>query len=486
MTSGNFWVVLPLACLMGGAFLIYLVARLITSRNQWLAGLTALAFAAALAALLLPAQAAENTASLGTSFTSGGIVLQAEPGARFISSIALGLGLCVTVYSGRYLSLDRRYKTYYPLLLLLMTGLVGMVMTTDLFNLYLFCELMSITAYVLVAFRRRTDTAIEAGFKYLIMGSTGTLTLLMGITLIYRETGSLAISQALTAPGVWARAGLACIWVGLGIKSAIVPAHTWLPDALGRAPSSVSALFSAVEQSAFYILLKLSLSLGFPARDLGLGIIIFALFNMVLGNVTALGQVNTKRMLAYSSIAQMGYIMFSVGVGLHYDIPAAIQAGFFLLLAHTVMKGLAFLSKGVCHFYRHTTTIEQLRGTFRDLPLVAITFSVALVGLIGVPPLAGFAGKWFILAQVLRVGDALAYVGVTIFLLTTVLSLGYYVPLIIMLFTAAPATSEQHPRVEISYWMIIPLLLLTATVIALGVYPEPWWHWAADLLIFGS
>jgi len=211
VSPDNTGVILPLLILVGGAFTIYLVARLITSRNEWLAVLTATVFAAALGALLALGRAPGNAAPMWGNIMAGvsgmgSVVLQADRGAVFVGSIALAMGLCVAVYSGRYLSLDHRYRTYYPLLLLMVTGLLGMVMTTDLFNLYLFTELMSIAAYVLVAFRRRTDTSIEAGFKYLIMGTVGTLTLLMGITLIYRETGAMTLPQSIVAPGVWARA----------------------------------------------------------------------------------------------------------------------------------------------------------------------------------------------------------------------------------------------------------------------------------------
>lgn len=481
---GDIGVVLPLAILVSGAFALYLIARLVTSHNQWLALLTAVVFAAALAALLPLRRAPGDVIPTWGDAALGGVVLQADAGAVFIGSIALGLGVCVAVYSGRYLSLDHRYRTYYPLLLLMVTGLLGMVMTQDLFNLYLFCELMSVAAYVLVAFRRQTDTAIEAGFKYLIMGSVGTITLLMGVALIYRETGALTLPQPITAPGVWARAGLACIWVGLGIKSAIVPLHTWLPDAHGRAPSSVSALLSGIViQSAFYVLLKVSLGLGFPARDLGLGLMVCAVLNMILGNGMALVQTHSKRLLAYSTIAQMGYAMFSIGVGLRYGLPEAVQAGFFLLLAHAAMKGLAFLSKGVCHFYDHTTLIEQLRGTFRRLPLVAITFSIAIMGLIGIPPLAGFVGKWFILTQVWHAGNVWVYVGVIIFLLTTLLSLGYYLPILVMLFAPLPV-QDTPPPVRVSGWMIAPLVVLALLVILIGIYPAPWWQWAAGVLPF--
>jgi len=485
---GNVWVVLPLACLAGGAFAIYLVARLLISRNDLLALLTVLVFAAALVAVvILHFMTGLEDLPVWGRFGEGEAFLRADPGGLVVAGVALGLGLLVALYSGRYLALDRRYETYYPLLLLMVAGLVGMVLAADLFNLYMFCELMSIAAYVLVAFRRRLDTAIEAGFKYLVMGSIGTVTILMGISFIYRETGTLALSQTVGTPGIWVRAGVACFLVGLGIKSAIVPLHTWLPDAHGRAPSSISAMLSGIIiQSAFYTLLKVSLGLGFPAHDLGMLLIVLSLLNMTLGNGMALMQTYTKRLLAYSTIAQMGYVMLSVGIGLRYDIPLAIQAGFFLLLAHAVMKGAAFLCKGVCHFYCDATRIEDLRGTAIRLPLVAVVFSVALAGLAGVPPLAGFAGKWFILMGALRSSDTLGYVGLAVFLLNSLLALGYYLPLIGTLFT--PQTSEvvktSEVSIKISPWMAVSIIVLGVLVLAIGLYPGPWLEWMADVGVY--
>ena len=532
----NVWVALPLVCLGSGAFSVYLVARFLTSRNDLLALSTAGVFAAALGCLrpqpdhLRPALALSAATlvplhpmtrphhgpaygclqSAGHSGT-GGPVLCAEPGALVVAGAALGLGLLVAVYSGRYLALDRRHETYYPLLLLLVAGLVGMLLATDLFTLYMFCELMSVAAYVLVAFRRHTRAAIEAGFKYLVMGSVGTGIILLGISFVYRETGQLwlapaasvslrsggdnigVLSQMTGVPGPWTRAGVACFLVGLGIKSAIVPLHTWLPDAHGWAPSSVSAMLSGViVQSAFYTLLKVCLGLGFPAHSLGTLLMVLSLFNMTLGNGLALVQTHTKRLLAYSTIAQMGYIMLSVGVGLRYNVPAAIQAGFFLLLAHAAMKGLAFLCKGVCYFYCGATTVDQLRGTAARLPLVAAAFGLALAGLAGVPPLAGFTGKWFILTGVLRSSDALGYAGLVVFLLNSLLALGYYLPLIGTLFAPPP----PHARVagggpaRISPWMTVPIVALGALVIGIGLYPGPWLDWtvgaSAYLLALGG
>jgi formate hydrogenlyase subunit 3/multisubunit Na+/H+ antiporter MnhD subunit len=195
--SGDLWVILPLACLAGGAFAVYILGRTLNAANALLALFTAVVFATSLATAG-PLFVEAGKASLAGGelprwgyLQADGAVLRADPGAVVIIVIALGLGMLVTVYSGRYLALDHRYEAYYPLLLLLVIGLCGMVLAADLFNLYMFCELMSVAAYALVSFRRHTDTAIEAGFKYLIMGSLATVIILMGISFVYRETGHL-------------------------------------------------------------------------------------------------------------------------------------------------------------------------------------------------------------------------------------------------------------------------------------------------------
>lgn len=480
MSGNTIWVALPLAILTGGAFGAYLLGRLLRLRNEQLAALTAGVFALALLAFALLLALVRNGATpFFGSMAPSSAYLQADVAGVLLAMIACGLGVVVALYSGRYMSLDQRFITYYSLLLMMISGMVGMLMTQDLFNLYLFCELMSISAYVLVAFRRHTDTAIEAGFKYLIMGSVGTLIMLLGIAFVYRETGQLTLPLATGMLGPWQRAGIACLLVGLGLKSAIVPLHTWLPDAYGRAPSSVSALLAAViSKSTLLLMLKVALGLGLPAADLGLGLLLLSFLNMTLGNSLALVQTHTKRLLAYSSIAQTGYIMFSLGVGLRYGLPAALQAGLFLLLTHAVMKATAFLSKGVCHFYLNTSLVAELQGTAQQLPLVALTFALSLAGLAGVPPLAGFVSKWFILTEGLRAADWLAYVGLAIFLLNNLLALGYYLPLIVRLFTPAPAgTPEATTRIRLSRWMAAPLLVLAALILAIGLYPGPWWAW---------
>ena len=476
--SGDIWVALPLACLAAGALLVAFLARVVTRSNGWLAGATALAFAGGLAATGMAAthalawQASTGTWPLWGNTAPGGALLRAEPGSLLLTGVAMAMGLLVALYSGRYLSLDQRYMTYYPLLLLLVIGLSGVLMAADLFTLFLACELMGVASYVLVAFRRHTDTSVEAGFKYLVMSSAGTMVMLMGVALVYRASGSLRLPQMATG-NPWARAGLACLATGLCVKVGIVPVHTWLPDAQGRAPSSISAMLAgAVEGGALYALLKVCMGLGVSPEALGTLLMVSAMVNMCVGNLMALRQTYTKRLLAYSTIAQMGYIMLAIGVGLRHGVGDAVQAGFFMMLAHSAMKGLAFLSKGAFHYCCGVTEMEQLRGVARKLPLVSVTMLVAVIGLIGVPPLAGFAGKWLVLAEVLRAADWLGLVGAVVFIANVVLSLGYYLPLAAMLFAVPDALPVV--KVPLSRWMAVPLLALAGLVLAMGVHPEPW------------
>jgi len=476
--SGELLLGFPLAILAGGAVLAYLIARLFRASGDVLAVFVAVTLAAAIVPLI-GIRAGPDARSGWVLLSVGSVLLLGDPGALVVGSIALGLGSIVSLYSSRYVVDPDRVKLYYPLLVLLVAGLLGMVLAGDLFSLYLFCELMSLSAYALVAFQRGQGTAIEAGFKYLIAGSLGTALLLFGISFVYRAGGSLLLVSrpAELAQDPWARAGIACIWVGLGVKSALVPLHTWLPDAHGRAPSSVSAMLSGVVvPSAFYALLKVGVGLSFPVGKLGGLLVGLSLLNMTLGNLMALVQSEVKRLLAYSTIAQVGYMMFAVGIGLRYGAPDAIQAGFYLLLAHAAMKGLAFLCTGL---RSSDARVAAWRGTARQLPLVAAALAISLGGLAGIPPSAGFVGKWLILIRSLRQAELWALVTTFVFLLNGLISLGYYLPLIGAAFRPAGSTHEAAARP--SAWIGVPLVALGGLVLAIGIHPAPWLGWMSGV-----
>lgn len=464
------WVLAPASLLGGGAVLVYAIARLITQRNRVLATSTAILYALALlATAVLYGHLIERRAVTWMPAGAEGAVFQADPAALLVVTVAASLGGLVAIYSGRYLALDHRYEHYYPLLLLLTGGVIAMVMAVDLFTLYLCTALTSAASYVLVAFRRQTETAIEAGFKYAIMGSMGSIMILAGIGFLFRETGSLQLPYAPKVLREWGILGSALLLFGYVVKAAVFPAHTWLPDAHGRAPSSISAMLSGIiVESYLFVMVKTGLALGLDRELLGWLLVGLATGSMIVGNLMALRQTYGKRLLGYSSIAQVGYMLASLGLGVAYSRAEPIAAGLFLLVAHAAMKGLAFLAKGIFHYYCGATMISDLRGISHRVPIAAGCFCVAIAGLIGVPPLAGFMAKLHLLLGAVHVGEAGAYWVVALLMLNSLLSLGYYLPLI-----GHVLAREDDPldRCAVSPWMRLPVIALGSIVLLLGILP---------------
>ncbi|NLD73038.1 MAG: hypothetical protein GX649_10030 [Chloroflexi bacterium] len=212
---GDVLVLTPLLILGGGAVLVYLAGRLVSTHNGFLASVTAAVYALALGAVarLAPlARAGEQ--ALWPAGVDAPAMLRAEPGAVLVGLTGLALGLAVAVYSGRYLSDDQRHPAYYPLLLMLSFGALGLPLADDLFVLYLFAVISGAASYVLVAFRRHTETAIEAGFKYVVMGSAAAVLALMGVGFLYRAEGTLSLARLGATPSGWKGLGIGLVCAG--------------------------------------------------------------------------------------------------------------------------------------------------------------------------------------------------------------------------------------------------------------------------------
>lgn len=467
----------PIAALGAGAVATYLTGRLWRRDSRLLAALTAAAYGVSLALLYGAANDIAPGALAGSADGRGAAFLVADPGGLLVGATGLVLGLAVAIYSGAYLALDQRYESYYPLLLLMSAGILGMLLAADLFVLYLFTMLSAVSAYVLVAFRRHTDSAVEAGFKYAVMGSLGSALILFGLGFVYRQNGHLQLVTLPEGGGPLVWLGPALIVAGLAVKGALVPAHTWLPDAHGRAPSSVSAMLSGVYvESNVYVMVRLGLALGWAQRGYGLLLVVLAVLNMVVGNTMALRQGYGKRLLAYSSVAQMGYMLLAFGLALATGSELLFATGLFLVVGHAWMKGLAFLAKGVCHFYCDATLVEDLDGIARRMPATAGLFAVALAGLAGVPPLAGFLGKWQLAVDALRAGNGrdglLVAALMLVFLVNALVALGYYLPLIGRMWRRGTA-GEVGQNVRVSRWMLAPAAALAGLIVLTGVWPGP-------------
>lgn len=474
---------IPLFFLGFSAVAVFLLSRFLKISNKLMAAITAVSFLAVIFYLFNEKNIISQVNGLlkGLSDFFGTFKTENfyyyEPGAFLITVITLILSFLVSIYCGEYLKLDRRQHAFYPLLILMVTGLTGMLFSANLMGLYLFCELMSISAYALVAFRHRTDTAVEAGFKYLVMGSAASILILMGIGFLFVVSGSINIFDISPSDDIQATLAALFIFAGFGLKSALVPLHTWLPDAHGRAPSSISAILSGIlVQGALYVLVKIILTTGFDSQILGTLLMVMGLLNIGVGNLMGLVQTHTKRLLGYSTIAQMGYITVCMAVGVRNNSQLALQAAIFILIAHSAAKSLAFLTKGIFHYYVGASEISHLSraSDFSFFPTLA--FSTAIISLSAIPPLPGFTGKWSALTSFFSVEDPATLVITLVFLLGSLTAFGYYFRLLINLYSktkSVPNGNQDYiQREKVSAWMGLPTALLMIAILFITAAPQ--------------
>jgi proton-translocating NADH-quinone oxidoreductase chain N len=390
------------------------------------------------------------------------------------------------MFSGPVMKNEAGEEKYYAILLVLIGVTIALASAADLFNLWIWFEALAVSSYVLVAFYHDRKASLEAGVKYLVQGAIGSLLVLLGIALVLAQTGTLNLDQIRAGPhdSPLLPAAVALFVIGFGVKAALVPLHTWLPDAHAQAPSGISAMLSGVViEAGLLVLLRSTAALvpfGQAGGRLGVLLMAFGTFNMLAGNLLALRQVQVKRLLAYSSIAHVGYMLIGFGVAVYVGQAAGAQGGFFHLLNHGLMKGLAFLAAGALVYAEHATTsqsgvsapllISDLSGAAQRYPLVTLAFSVALLGLGGLPPLAGFMSKWQIVAAGFETQNLALDVLMIFVALNSVLSLVYYAPLVNVLYRRQPSVAVQQGQ-SVPRAMSVPLAILAAVVLAVGVWP---------------
>jgi len=393
----------------------------------------------------------------------------------FMGLVFLLLGLMASIFSIRYMEHDTGLPEYFTLVLAMITGMVGTVFAGDFFTLFLFWELMCISSYVLVAFRKQTWEPVEAGFKYLIMSVSGSVLILMAIALLYGMTGTVNLAvlsgrlggvELTPAAERWVYFALVLVITGFGIKASIVPLHTWLPDAHPAAPTPISALLSGVViKTGVYALCRISF-LIFPLIHFHWGILIgvISVLTMTVGNIMALLQNDIKRILAYSSISQIGYILIGVAVGTQLGLTGAILHVF----NHALMKGAAFLCAGAFIHAVGTRMLDELSGIGRRMPLSTIALCITFFGLIGIPPLSGFISK-LILFEAASAGMVwLTIAGI----INTAISTGYYLRFINIIIR-----HESSERVTVAkeapVTMLAPIFIMALLIILFGIWVQP-------------
>jgi len=395
----------------------------------------------------------------------------------FMATLFVFIGLLTSFYSMRYMERDTRLAEYYVLLMLMVAGMVGVVFAGDLLTLFIFWETMCISSYVLVAFRKDRWEPVEAGLKYLIMSASGSVIVLFAMSLLYGIAGSLNFAYlrlAITRPpmNAWTVMAMALMVIGFGIKAAIAPLHTWLPDAHPAAPSSISAMLSGVVIKAGAYALMRSLLLFFAPELFNWQIVlaIIAVLTMTVGNLMALPQTDLKRLLAFSSIAQMGYIIFGVSLA----TSSGLTGGLFHIMNHSIIKSLLFLCSGAFLYAVESRDLNQLAGIGKKMKITGAMFTVGCLSIAGIPPLNGFQSELMVLLAGIGVGHqgAIWYFLSGLMLLNLLFSVAYYLRLIQTVMIREP-TERSLKAKEAPMAMLLPMMLLTALCVVAGVYPDP-------------
>jgi proton-translocating NADH-quinone oxidoreductase chain N len=350
--------------------------------------------------------AAHDLASADTNFLTyrqGMIAFYFDGISLLTAAVALILAALVTLYSGADIRGTEGEEKYYAMLLLMTGAVIGLVSAGDLFNLWLWFEMTAISSYLLVAFYRDRKDSLAACAKYLIQTATGSIAVLFGIALIFVQTGTLDLAQMQVPVTPLMVVAGALFIMGFGVKIALVPTYTWLPDAYAQAPTGISAMLSGVVTiSGLVALLRVLAPLNGSALGWGAVLVGFGTLNIVVGNLLALRQDEVKRIFAYSSISHIGFILLAVGIGVYAQQYTGFYSGLLHLFNHAVMKSLAFLAVGTViytHFGKTSSLhIDDLKGLARRDPMTAFALVIACLSLAGIPPLAGFISKLQIFA----------------------------------------------------------------------------------------
>jgi len=417
-----------------------------------------------------------------------GVEVRVDAFSAFMTLLFIGLGFLVSVYSIKYMEHDTGLDRYYAMLLLLVAGMVGVAIAGDFFTLFVFWEFMSIASYSLVSFRKYRWEPIEAGFKYLVMSTLGSLMALLGISLLYYYAGTLnfaELSKAFAKPeGALALYGyviLMLIFVGFGVTASIVPFHTWLPDAHPAAPSSISAMLSGlVIKAGVYAIARGSFMIFAPsAFDYGTLFVVFAVITTTVANVMALLQRDVKRLLAFSSTVNIGFILFGLGTAAYASHLGIAFAGIMgsvgalmHVLSHAIGKGLLFLAAGSFITRAKTRNIYELQGAGRAMPWTGVAFSIGLLSLSGAPPLAGFVSKFLLLMAGYSVGDVFMNVATSLMLVNSIFAAVYYLRLV-QICVIRPMGEGVRELREASPVIVAPLVILMIALIIIGCYPWP-------------
>ncbi|MCX6348535.1 MAG: monovalent cation/H+ antiporter subunit D family protein [Candidatus Aureabacteria bacterium] len=455
------FVALPL----GAAFLIPLLRKRIHTFGAWSCNLVTLS----LTFLSVYSVALVGGSGLVVYKVGGwapplGICLVMDHLAVFMLLMVNLLAFLATLYSIRYLERYTDPSKFYTLFLLMVAGMNGVIIAGDIFNLYVFLEIAAIASYSLVAFGTEREE-LEASFKYMVMGSIASSFILLGIAFLYSCTSTLNLADmsrvlAEKPPGRLLPLLSALFITGFGLKAALVPFHAWLPDAHPSAPAPVSAMLSGVliKTLGVYAMVRIFFSV-LGAGGIFLSILMaLGAVSMLVGVFLAIGQWDFKRLLAYHSISQIGYVALGIGLG----TPLGILGGLFHLFNHSMFKSLLFLNAGAVDYAAGTRDLKKMGGLREKMPVTAATSLIASLSISGMPPFNGFWSKLIIIlacVELRHYGYAFCAV------LASAMTLGSFLKVQKYAFFGELKESLRNIR-EVPFTMKVPMIVLA--IVCLG------------------
>jgi multicomponent Na+:H+ antiporter subunit D len=399
-----------------------------------------------------------------------GVVLVKDNLSQMMLLIVNVVAFLTIIYSYVYMRKFEDYLRFFTLFLFMLAGMNGVILTGDLFNLFVFLEIASIASYALVGYGVDAEE-LEASFKYLILGALASVFILFGIGMIYSITGSVNMADVaefildnnlrnnnalLMATGLFI--------VGFGLKAGLVPFHAWLPDAHSSAPAPISVMLSGVliKVLGIYSLIRIFYSVIGITPIVSNIFMTMGVISMLVGALMGFGQDDMKRMFAFSSISQMGYIAVGIGIG----TPLAIIGALFHLLNHASFKSLLFLSSGAIQTSTGTRNLSELGGLRKKMPVTSATSVIGSLSIAGVPPFNGFWSKLIIILAAFSAGYF--WLG-AVLVLTAFLTLGYYLRFQRNVIFGEPTSILKNVR-EVPFMMVIPMVVFAVFCLLAGVF----------------
>lgn len=477
----------PAMAVMGlflGAFLVEIFgSKNKTVRNILAVGTAAIAFAE-IVALIKPVMLDGQVISywMGSwepvNGYAIGIGYEIDQLNLFFALLVVSTFLFSGIYSLKYMERDHHLGHYYTLYLMLSGSVLGLVLTGDIFNMFVMIEIMTFACVALAAFRNRQKGALEASFKYLVIGSMGSSFTLFGITLLYAQCHTLNMAQLSsilsTTHTPTTTLALGMLVAGFGVKAYLVPFHTPAADSYTVAPASVSMMFSGmVNKAGVYGMIRL-LYIIFRSMDstaVQTLLTIIGAVTMFVGVTMALSQHDFKRLLAFHSISQIGYVITAAGLG----TALGLTGGLFHAMNHTLFKGLLFLCAGAVFYATGSTNLDELGGLSKRMPKTTICFLVGAFSIAGLPPFNGFASKWMIYQATYEKAVTTGHIGyalvTVVALVVSVMTLASFIKVTqAVFFGQTPLTCRKAK--EVPFAMRLPMWIMSVLCLLTGVCYE--------------